>query len=127
MSGFLETKEGFEVIDRLAEMTRRRKLEWQIEGPYEFSVSLPHYDVWLASRDSDDGHPFILEFTARKQGAQTASTTTGTDVHPNLVARIEGLYRVVKGVTLGLDDLARNLLEDLNQVEHTYGPDEAPF
>ena len=120
---------------QLREVTEAGTLRWNQTGSqvFTFHAKTKRFAYSLASKDQDDVHPFWLVLYSQPVSSASkpiheieSEQLTDTEA----LAELSGLYGLVKRTVLRLDDLSKEVFEDLdalsNGVDPVYG-DEEPF
>lgn len=104
-------------LNRLRKATEDRKIRWE-EGrdEYWFHTEVGRFIYTVNSTDSDDFPPFSFRIFPNTQEVPSSAIEVW-DWDPNGIEDTNGpmeqLYRTVKRSTLGLDNVAHDMLEDL--------------
>lgn len=122
---YLSDRQLVDLAAKLLHLTREGNLDWKpSEGnDYRFKVRNRKYGYAISSRDQDDLHPYELEIWSFVEGDQgrLLQETLSPDV--NGLGDIVGeLYALVKRSVLGVDEVAQDLFDELDELGGNRGP-----
>lgn len=115
-----------QIIHMLLRLTKARRLDWEVDDPWNrstYTISLPGYSASIASEDSDGLQPFHLKLIdSQGQPFETISSERDLDGEwDRRSVRLEELYEVARRRALNTDVALDEFLKKLK------GIDETPF
>jgi hypothetical protein len=115
---YLAAKQQEELVSRLLDLTRDAKIRWELmTHEHSFLSAARHFVFIIRARDQSDAAPFKLDVVDIRKKRYSVLQTLDSDGDERLRAPLETLYFLVKRELLRVEDTARDLFTQLDELE----------